>query len=155
MDFFSKLGKKASETYQITKEKAATLTEELKLKGQINDAKDKIEDLYKEIGQKVFEEIKAGNDVVREEISEKIEEISKLQEKIEKTQVEILALKKLKKCASCGAELELDSEFCSKCGLKQEKPEKQEENVEIQEESNPNAQEAEVVEVKDVEESGE
>ena len=36
MDFFSKLGKKASKTYQITKEKAVNLSEELKLKGKIN-----------------------------------------------------------------------------------------------------------------------
>ena len=37
MDFFSKLGKKASETYQATKEKAVNLSEELKLKSKISD----------------------------------------------------------------------------------------------------------------------
>ena len=44
MNFLSKLGKKASETYQVTKEKATNLSEELKLKGKINDLKDKIEE---------------------------------------------------------------------------------------------------------------
>ena len=32
MDFFDKLSKKASETYQVTKEKASNLSEELKIK---------------------------------------------------------------------------------------------------------------------------
>ena len=147
MDFFSKLGKKASKTYQITKEKATTLSEELKLKGKISESKDKIEDLYKKIGEKVFEEMTAGKDVVKEEILDKIEEIAILKDNIEKLNIEILALKKLKKCDNCGLELELDAEFCSKCGKHQEKPEK----VEIHEEPKNDAQEAEVVEVKDVE----
>ena len=38
MDFFNKLGKKASETYQVTKEKTVKFSEEMKLKGKINDA---------------------------------------------------------------------------------------------------------------------
>ena len=148
MDFFSKLGKKATETYQITKEKAAKVSEELKLKGKISDNKDKIEDLYKEIGEKVFEEVKNGRDVVREEIQSKVDEISTLKAEIEKIETEILALKKIKKCDGCGIELELDAEFCSKCGKKQERPE----NVEVQENANiENAEQAEVVDVNNTE----
>lgn len=137
MDFFSKLGKKATETYQITKEKATTISEELKLKGRISDAKDDIEDLYKEIGKKVFEELKSGKDVVKDEIIDKIEKISELQDKIDKLECQILALKKIKKCSDCGMELELDAEFCSKCGKKQEKTEQ----VEIHEEASQDAKE--------------
>ena len=146
MDFFSKLGKKATETYQITKEKAAKVSEELKLKGKISDNKDKIEDLYKEIGEKVYKEIKNDRDVSREEIQSKVDEISSLKADIEKLETEILALKKIKKCDGCGIELEIDAEFCSKCGKKQEKPE----NIEIKEENEQiNAEEAEVIEVND------
>ena len=100
MDFFSKLGKKATETYKITKEKATTISEELELKGKISEAKDNIEEIYIEIGKTVFQEIKAGKDVIREEITEKIDEISKLQEKIEQLESQILALKKLKSVTS-------------------------------------------------------
>lgn len=149
MDFFSKLGKKASETYQITKEKATTLTEELKIKGQINDCKDKIEDLYKEIGKKVYEEMKINNDVAQELILEKVEEIKKLEDKIEKAQSEILSLKKLKKCINCGAEIDEKDGFCSNCGKRQII--KQEENIEIHEENTVEAKEAEVIEVNNVE----
>ena len=39
MDFFNKLGKKASETYQVTKEKTVKFSNEVKLKGKISDTK--------------------------------------------------------------------------------------------------------------------
>ena len=149
MDFFSKLGKKATETYQITKEKATIISEELKLKGKISGAKEDIEDLYKEIGKKVFEEVKSGKDVIKEEIIDKIEKISELEDKIKKLECQILALKKIKKCNECGMELELDAEFCSKCGKKQEKTEQ----VEIHEEVSQDAKEADVIEVSDIENS--
>lgn len=151
MEFFTKLGKKASETYQITKEKATTLSEELKLKGKISDAKEKIDDLYKEIGNIVYEEIKANQDVSRDIITQKCDKISELKAQIEKYEKEILTLKKIKKCENCGADLEIDAEFCSKCGKEQPKIEK----VEVKEESDEQVNQAEVAEVKDVEENSE
>lgn len=143
MDFFSKLGKKASQTYQVTKEKAANLSEELKLKGKINDLKDKIEVLYTEIGKTVYNEVKDGKDVSKEEIMEKCEEISKHKDDIEKIQADILALKKVIKCANCGEELDLGDTFCYKCGTKQPEIEK----VEIKEEDEQVVKNAEVVEM--------
>ena len=147
MDFFNKLGKKASKTYQITKEKASNLTEELKLRGKISDVKENINKIYTEIGEVVYSEIKAGNDVSKDEITGKCEEISRLYQDIEKLESELLAIKKIKKCVKCGEELELNSEFCSKCGEKQPEVEK----VEVKEEP-VEAKDAEVVEVKNVEE---
>lgn len=144
MDFLNKLGKKASETYQATKEKATTISEELKLKGKISDLKSKIQKDYTEIGEIVYKEIKAGKDVEKEEITAKCEEISRANDEISKLETEILAVKKIKKCSNCGAELEIDAEFCSKCGKEQPKIEK----VEIVEEAS--AKDAEVIEVKDV-----
>lgn len=147
MDFFNKLGKKASETYQATKEKATNISEELKLKGKISDLKSKIEDAYTEIGKIVYEEMKNGNDVSKDAIVAKCEEISKDNDEIEKLENEILAVKKIKKCTKCGNELDISAEFCSKCGEKQEKIEK----VEIKEEPKE-AKEVEVTEVNNVEE---
>lgn len=143
MDFFSKLGKKASETYQVTKEKAANLSEELKLKGKISDLNDKIESLYTEIGKTVYNEVKDGKDVSKEEITAKCDEISKCKDDIEKIQAEILALKKVIKCANCGEELDLGDTFCYKCGTKQPEIEK----VEIKEETEQVVKDAEVVEM--------
>ena len=143
MDFFSKLGKKASKTYQVTKEKAVNLSEELKLKGKINDLKDKIEDVYKEIGKTVYNEVKDGKDVSKEEITAKCETISKYKDEIEKLQSDILALKNVVKCTNCGVELDLGDPFCYKCGTKQPEVEK----IEIKEETEDVVKNAEVVEI--------
>ena len=148
MDFFDKLSKKASETYQVTKEKASNLSEELKIKGKINELNEKIEKTYDTIGRIVYNEIKDGKDVVREEITEKCEEISRKKDEISKLEEQLLAIKKVKKCVSCGAAININDEFCPKCGKEQPKVEK----VEIKEEPT-NTKEAEVVEVNNVENS--
>ena len=151
MDFFNKLSKKASETYQITKKKTSQISGELKLRNKMNDCKDKIKDIYTEIGKTVFESYKKGEDAVKEEITPKCEEIARLNDEIEKAEAEILALKQIKKCINCGTELEDEDEFCSKCGKEQPKAEKVE--VEVKEEASNEAKEAEVTEVKNVEEN--
>lgn len=131
MGFFNDLGKKASEAYNVTKEKTTKLSGELKLKGKISDYKNKIEDIEFEIGKIVYAEFKSGtkgqND---EEIQAKCEEIVGLENDIKKAEEDILALKDIKKCVSCGAEISKDMEFCSKCGTKQPEIEKVEEVVE-------------------------
>jgi ribosomal protein L40E len=152
MDFFNKLGKKTTEAYQSAKEKTTKISGELKLKGKISEYKEKINQEYKEIGKMVYEKMKAGEDASKEDITPKCEEIERLKVEIEKAEVEILALKDIKKCADCGAELELKAEFCSKCGSKQPVIEK----VEIvEEDSAQEAENAEVTEVTNVEENNE
>lgn len=146
MDFFNKLGKKASETYQVTKEKASNLSEELKIRGKISELKEKISKNYSEIGEIVYNEVKDGKDVSRDTIVEKCEEISRKKDEIAKLENQILSIKKVKKCVECGFELNIDDEFCSKCGKAQPKIEK----VEVKQEP-VNAKEAEVVEVNDIE----
>lgn len=147
MDFFNKLGKKASETYQATKEKASNLSDELKLRGKISDQKDIIEKLYKEIGKIVYEDVKDGKDVSRDAVVSKCDDISKAKDEIAKLETEILAVKKIKKCAECGTELDINAEYCSKCGKEQPKVEK----VEVVEEPKE-AKDAEVSEVSNVNE---
>lgn len=156
MDFFNKLSKKTSEAFETAKEKTTKISGELKLKSKISDCKDKIEEQYKEIGKIVYEKMKIGEDASKEEVTPKCEEIERLKNEIEKAQAEILALKDIKKCSDCGAELELDAEFCSKCGSKQPKIEK----VEVTVEEEPVAEievveNAEVTEVLNVEEASE
>ena len=148
MDFLNKLGKKASEACQITKEKTTKLSGEIKLRNKINDCKNKINALYEEIGKIVYAEYKSGAKNESDEISSKCEEIANLNTEIEKAETDILALKDIKKCVACGAEIALDVEFCSKCGKEQPKIEK----VEVTEEP-VDAQEAEVTEVKNAEEN--
>ena len=156
MDFFNKLSKKTSEAFETAKEKTSKISGELKLKSKISEYKDKIEQQYQEIGKLVYEKMKVGEDASKEEVTPKCEEIERLKDEIEKAQVEILALKDIKKCSECGTELELKAEFCSKCGSKQPKIEK----VEVTVEETPVAEievaeNAEVTEVLNVEETSE
>lgn len=151
MDFFDKLSKKASETYKMTKEKTTQISGELKLKNKINEAKEEIEKIYSEIGNLVYTAHKNGEAVSEDEVTAKCEEIARKEEEIEKAKVEILSLKKIKKCVNCGAELNENDEFCSKCGQEQPKIEKVE--VEVKEDASNEAKEDEVTEVKNVEET--
>ena len=55
MEFFDKLGKKATEAYKITADKTGKLAKETKLKIKISDLKSQINDLYEEIGKNVYQ----------------------------------------------------------------------------------------------------
>ena len=109
--------------------------------------KDKIEKIYNEIGKTVYNEVKDGRDVSKEEITEKCEEISKYKDEIEKLQSEILTLKKVVKCSNCGEDLDLGDTFCYKCGTKQPEIEK----VEIKKDDEQEVKNAEVVEIAETE----
>lgn len=148
MNFFDKLGRKANETYKVAKEKTVNLTEELKIKGKINEINDKIESIYAEIGKFVYTELKDGRDASRDVVTEKCNEISTLNDELEKLRTDLLALKNIKKCVKCNAEMDLKSEFCSNCGEKQPKIEPK---VEVKNEEPADAQDANVIEVNDVE----
>lgn len=151
MDFFNKLGKKTTEAYQTAKEKTSKLSEELKMKGKISDCKEKIDNEYKAIGKMVYEKMKVGEDASKEDITPRCEEIERLKENIERAEVELLALKNIKKCNDCGAELDLKADFCSRCGAKQ--PKNEELVVTVTTEPTPDAQNTEPEKVETVSEA--
>ena len=153
MDFFNKLSKKTNEVYQGAKEKTVKISEELKLKNKISEAKEKIKKEYLEIGKEVYSKINNGEEPSKEDITPRCEEISRLNDEIEKLTANILALKNIKKCVNCGTELESNAEFCSKCGTAQ--PKIEEVKIEVSEEEPTEAKEADVTEIKDAEEEKE
>src|SRR5699024_3640456 len=55
MEFFDKLGKKASEAYKVTADKTEKLAKEARIRMKINEMKGQIKDIYEEIGKKVYE----------------------------------------------------------------------------------------------------
>ncbi len=140
MDFFNNLGKKASEALKNTKEKTTKISGELKLKSKITDYKSKIVDLEKEIGSIIYEDFKNNSKLgENEDIIKKCEEIAELESNIKSAEEEILVLKDIKKCISCGSELSVDMEYCSKCGAKQ--PEIVSKKDEVTQESNETTEE--------------
>lgn len=125
MGFFSDLGKKTSET-------TGKIARETKLKMKINENKGKIEDIYEEIGKKVYEKhIREENIDIKADLAEECSKLDALSKEIEDARLEILKLNQKKLCCKCSAEIEAGAVFCPKCGEKQtEEPTVKEEALE-------------------------
>ena len=99
MEFFDKLTKKASETYKGAAEKTSKLAKEAKLKMKINENKSDINELYKEIGRKVYEKhVREENIDIKTELEEECTKIDVLSAEIETCLKSILELKEKKQC---------------------------------------------------------
>lgn len=122
MDFFDKLGKKASATYKVTAEKTGKIAKEAKLKMKMNENKTEINELYKQIGKKVYEKHVIDDVInIKEELEEECTKIDILSQEIENMLKEILTLKDRKQCSSCFEQIDKSAQYCPNCGAKQEK----------------------------------
>ena len=84
MEFFDKLGKKASEAYKVTADKTGKIAKETKIKFKIGDLKSKISELYEEIGKKVYEKHVREEDInIKEDLEEQCTKIDVLSDEIE------------------------------------------------------------------------
>ena len=132
MGFFSDLGKKTTET-------TGKIAKETKLKLKINENKGKIDDIYTEIGKKVYEKhVREDSVCVKDDIKEECSKIDELSKEIEEARVEILKLNQKRLCSKCAAEIEKDALFCPKCGEKQEAEDVKEDLKEEIKEQNSN-----------------
>ena len=130
MGFFDTLGKKATEAYNVTTKKTGELAKEAKLRMKINENKSNINDLYKEIGKKVYEKhVRQENIDIKADLEEECAKIDILSSEIESCLTSILELKDKKQCIKCHAEIDENAVFCPKCGAKQ--PEMEVKEVEI------------------------
>ena len=133
MAFFDKLGKKASEAYKITADKTGKIAKETKLKLKMGDLKSKIEDVYEEIGKKVYEKhVKKEEISIANDLNEQCAKIDEMSNEIERLLQECLELKDKKQCQKCFKEIDKNMKFCPECGAKQE--EKEAKEIEIIEE---------------------
>ena len=108
--------------YKYTAQKPSKLARDAKLKMQMNEHKDEIEDLYLQIGKKLYEHhIKdKGLDIDIEAVLEEYcIQIDELCDRIEEERKEILTLKDKKQCPNCFCEIELDYNYCPNCGDEQ------------------------------------
>lgn len=113
MGFFSDLGKKTSET-------TGKIAKETKLKLKINENKGKINDIYEEIGKKVYEKhVREENLDMKVDLEQECGTIDELAKEIEDARLEILKLNQKRLCSKCSAEIEDAALFCPKCGEKQ------------------------------------
>ena len=129
MDFFDKLGKKASEAYKVTADKTGQIARETKLKFKMGELKSKIEDIYEEIGKKVYEKHVQKEEISMNDLLEECKQIDEMSNEIEKLRQECLELKDKKQCPKCFKEIDKNVKFCPECGAKQEQEEAKEVEV--------------------------
>ena len=132
MNFLDKLGQISSQSYKYTQEKTTKIAKIAKLKALMNEDKQKVEDLYNEIGKKLYENhVRAEKIDIVSKIEDICKEIDAYADEIELTRKEILKLKDLKQCKKCSYEMELEYKFCPNCGEEQKEVlENKEENSE-------------------------
>lgn len=117
MGFFDDLSKKASDACKNTADKTNKLTREMKLKSMINEDKRKIEEIYGQIGKKVYEKhIREENIDIKNELMDECAKLDAYAKEIEDMNVEMLSLKGLRICKKCAAEIDVNANFCPKCG---------------------------------------
>ena len=120
MEFFDKLGKKASNAYKMTADKTGKIAKETKLKLKINELKTKVNDIYEDIGKKVYEKHIREEDIsIEKDIEEYCTKIDVLSDEIDNLLKQCLELKDKKQCPNCYKEIAIEDNFCSNCGAKQ------------------------------------
>ena len=120
MEFFDKLGKKASEAYKVTADKTGKIAKETKLKFKIGELKTQITSIYEEIGEKVYEKHVREEEIsIKKDLEEQCTKIDVLSDEIESLLQQCLELKDKRQCKECYKEIEKDDKFCPNCGAKQ------------------------------------
>ncbi len=120
MDFFDKLGKKATQAAKVTADKTSKIAKETKLKFKIGELKTQINDIYEEIGKKVYEKHIREEDIcIKKDLEEQCTKIDVLSDEIDSLLKECLALKDKKQCKNCYKEIEKEDKFCPNCGEEQ------------------------------------
>lgn len=120
MDFFDKLGKKATQAAKVTADKTSKIAKETKLKFKIGELKTQINDIYEEIGKKVYEKHIREEDIcIKKDLEEQCTKIDVLSDEIDSLLKECLALKDKKQCKNCYKEIEKEDKFCPNCGKEQ------------------------------------
>lgn len=112
MAFFDKLGDTLVSVGKDVSQKAKDVSGITKLNMDIRSKENAVKNLYAQIGQAYYE-AHQGEDVKEKDI---FEQIRTMKEDIARMELQILELKKAKKCPKCGAEVSEEAEFCSSCG---------------------------------------
>lgn len=121
MDLFDKISKKATEAYKITADKTGKFAKDTKLKIKMNDLKSQINEVYEEIGKKVYEKHLREEEIsIKDELEEECTKIDVLSNEIENLLHQSLDLNDKKQCKVCSSLIGKEDKFCHECGAKQD-----------------------------------
>lgn len=115
MEFFNGIGKKISQTGQGVVQKTKDTAEIIKLNGIISDEEKKINNAYLQIGQLYAVKYQES---AEEDFKALVEQVHTSLSEIENLKQQIQDIKGIKRCNNCGAEIPVNSIFCSGCGAK-------------------------------------
>ncbi len=118
MDIINKIGKKATETYKMTAERTGKIAKEAKLKMEINNYNSNVQELYTEIGKKVYLKYHEEEEITLDDIKDELNKIDTITEQIDKANDEIMKLKDKVKCKNCSFEMDEEFKYCPNCGAK-------------------------------------
>lgn len=146
MDFFDKLSKKATEAYRITADKTGKFAKDTKLKIKMNDLKSQINEIYEEIGKKVYEKhLREENISIKDELEEECTKIDVLSNEIESLLHQSLDLNDKKQCMVCSTLIGKEDKFCHECGAKQDSCDENEDIIETEKNEEENNKENEEI----------
>ena len=142
MSVLDNITRKVTDTAKAAAKISSGVVEVTKLNMNISAEEEKIRKLYTEMGRQLYEEYSEGRNI-EGKLLEKCMKIDEIIANIDEMRGKILEIKNVKACPNCGTVLDMDMEYCHKCGRKQEVPEpkaevnkdteNQEENEEKQE----------------------
>jgi ribosomal protein L40E len=118
MSIFDNIIKIVTDTAKVATKKSGELVEVTRLNMNISAEQDKIDKICLSIGKTIYEAFKKG-ERAPDNFIESCKDATEHEENIKNIKQKILELKNLKICAECGAELDADTAYCSKCGAKQ------------------------------------
>lgn len=101
-------------------DKTNNVVNQTKLRFAISETKEKIEDVYTEIGKTVYEKYQNDGEIC-DCVIEKCGKIDALSDELAELKENLAELKENVKCSECGSYNHSDDVYCSKCGTKLEK----------------------------------
>ena len=114
MSFIDKLGDSIVSMSKDVGQKAKEASGIAKLKLDIRIKQEYVKEQYAQLG-KIYYEAHRDEDVPEKQ---RFDKISDALDEIDKMELQILELKKARRCPNCGVEASDTAEFCSNCGAK-------------------------------------
>lgn len=113
----SSFAKTISKGAEVTFKKSEELVSISKLTLAISTKETTIENLYTEIGQKIYKKFSKSK-YQDHDIEDYIKAIDKCKKEIKDLQKEIASIKSKKLCSQCSTEVNHDAKYCTTCGAK-------------------------------------
>ncbi|MEN8906154.1 MAG: zinc ribbon domain-containing protein [Clostridiales bacterium] len=119
MSFIESIGKKVGNAAHAAVKKSGEIVEAQKISVSIKSEEDKINNFYVQVGKLIYNEYYLGKEI-DESVKDICNQLKETEIKIKDLKTKLAEVKKIKRCAICGKEIEKSKNFCTLCGSKQD-----------------------------------